>query len=116
MASQIFKKQIEYEILFNLLDKLCIKNNTYYIFNNSSYKKGTFFDDTIQIFLKKIKEYYHKSKIKYLEKKQTYNSFTTIIRQICNFNKILYTTEIKYDKSTYEIFYYIFYTSNDPNN
>lgn len=116
MSSQIFKKKIENEVLFNLLDKLCIKNNTYYIFNNSSYKKGSFFDDTIQTFLEKVKECYHKSKIKYLEKKHTYNSFTTILRQICNFNKILYTTEIKYDKSTYEIFYYIFHNSNHPNN
>ena len=36
--------------------------------------------------------YYHNSKKKYLERKLTYNSFTTVLRQICNFNNITYTT------------------------
>ena len=40
--------------------------------------------------------------------KLTYNSFTTIIRQICKYNQITYTSQIKYDKSTYEIVYYIY--------
>ena len=46
--------------------------------------------------------------MKYLDKKLTYNSFTTILRQICNYNKITYTSQIKYDKSSYEITYYIY--------
>ena len=45
---------------------------------------------------------------KYLEKKQTYNSFTTIVRQICNFNKLTYTSKIKYNKSSYDIVYIIY--------
>lgn len=116
MTSQIFKKKMDNSIIFNLLDKLCDKNNTYYTFNNSSYKKGTFFEDTIQLFLKEIKAYYHNSKQKYLDKKQTYNSFTTIIRQICNYIKIEYKTKIKYDKSSYEIIYYIYHSNYNTNN
>lgn len=118
MTSQIFKKKMDNSIIFNLLDKLCDKNNTYYMFNNSSYKKGTFFDDVIQLFINEIKVYYHNSKQKYLERKQTYNSFTTIIRQICNYIKIEYKTEIKYDKSSYEIIYYIYHSNDeiDSNN
>ena len=54
------------------------------------------------------KPFYHISKQKYLERKLTYNNFTTILRQICNFNKINYTSQIKYDKSTYDIIYYIY--------
>ena len=116
MTSQIFKKIMDTSIIFNLLDKLCEKNNTYYMFNSSCYKKGTFFDDAIQLFLKEIKVYYHNSKQKYLEKKQTYNSFTTILRQICNYIKIEYKTKIKYDKSTYEIIYYISNSNSNTNN
>jgi hypothetical protein len=116
MTSQIFKKEMDNSIIFNLLNKLCEKTNTYYTFNNSSYKKGTFFDDTIQLFLKEIKAYYHNSKQKYLEKKQTYNSFTTILRQICNYIKIEYKTKIKYDKSSYEIIYYIYHSNYHTNN
>ena len=109
MTSQIFKKEMDNSIIFNLLNKLCEKTNTYYTFNNSSYKKGTFFGDVIQLFLKEIKAYYHNSKQKYLEKKLSYNTFVTIMRQICNFNKITYTSQIKYDKSFYNIDYYIYF-------
>jgi hypothetical protein len=48
------------------------------------------------------------SKRKYLEKKLSFNTFTTILRQICNFNKIKYISQIKYDKSSYGIEYYIY--------
>ena len=60
--------------------------------------------------IEECKPYYHLSKRKYLEKKVTYNSFTTVLRQICNYNKIIYTSQIKYDKSKYEIVYYIYFT------
>ena len=67
------------------------------------------FNDTISNFIEECKPYYHLSKRIYLERKLTYNSFVTIIRQICNFNKITYTSQIKYDKSTYDIMYYIYF-------
>ena len=109
MSLQIFKKQIPNEILFDLLKSICtINNNKYYIFNNDSFKKGIFTEE-INKFIEICKPYYHNSKQKYLEKKNTYNTFTTILRQICNFNKIIYTTQIKYDKSIYNICYYIFF-------
>jgi len=108
MSTQIFKKKIPNEILFELFDIICLKNEKHYIFNIDSFKKGVF-KENIQKFIEISAPYYHISKRKYLEKKLTYNSFTTIIRQICNFNKITYTSQIKYDKSTYDIVYYIYY-------
>ena len=65
--------------------------------------------ESIQKFLLDCNKYYHISKKKYLEKKLTYNTFTTVLRQICNFNKITHTSQIKYDKSNYDIFYYIYF-------
>jgi hypothetical protein len=108
MSSQIFKEQIPNNIFFELLDKICLKNEKHYTFNINSFKKG-FYNEEIQNFLNSCIPYYHISKRKYLEKKLTHNSFTTILRQICNFNKIKYTSEIKYDKSKYDIVYYIYY-------
>jgi hypothetical protein len=108
MSSQIFKEQIPNNIFFELLDKICLKNEKHYTFNINSFKKG-FYNEVIQNFLNSCIPYYHISKRKYLEKKLTHNSFTTILRQICNFNKIKYTSEIKYNKSTYDIVYYIYY-------
>ena len=107
MSSQIFKKKVPNELLFNLLESICMKNEKHYTLNFEGFKKGVFKED-IPNFMNDCKEFYHLSKKKYLEKKLTYNSFTTIIRQICNNNQITYTSKIKYDKSTYDIIYYIY--------
>jgi hypothetical protein len=108
MTSQIFKNKIPNELLISLLSDIAIKTDKSYVFNNNSYKKGIF-TDTIPTFLNNCKPYYHVSKRKYLERKINYNAFITILRQICNFNKITYTSQIKYDKSNYDIVYYIYF-------
>jgi hypothetical protein len=108
MSTQIFKKQIPNETFIALLDDIGAKNEKYYIINNESYKRGLF-TNSIPKFIEDCKPYYHNSKQKYLERKLTYNSFTTVLRQICNFNKFKYTSQIKYDKSNYDIIYYIYF-------
>ena len=42
MKSQIFKEHISNNILFDLLDKISVKNDKYYILNKVSYKKGEY--------------------------------------------------------------------------
>ena len=108
MSTQIFKNNVPNDLLFNLLSAICLKNDKYYIFNSEAFKRGVY-KENIQNFINECTQYYHLSKRKYLEKKLTFNAFTTILRQICNFNKISYTSQIKYDKSTYGIEYYIYY-------
>ena len=108
MSTQIFKKKVPNEILLELLDVICLKNEKHYTLDIYSFKKGIL-NEVIPKFLSRCNEYYHISKRKYLEKKLTYNSFVTVIRQICNFNKITYTSQIKYDKSKYAILYYIYH-------
>jgi len=108
MSTQIFKNQIPNNVFFELLDKICLKNEKHYTFNLDAFKKGTYSED-IQKFLVYCSPYYHLSKRKYLERKLIYNTFTTVLRQICNFNKIKYISEIKYDKSRYDIVYHIYF-------
>lgn len=108
MTSQIFKTKIPTERFIELLTNIAVKTDKCYIINNNSYKKGIF-NETISQFLEECKPHYHISKRKYLERKINYNSFITILRQICNFNKITYTSQIKYDKSNYDIIYYIYF-------
>ena len=107
MSNQTFKKPFPNEMLFELLNGICSKTEKYYIVNNDAYKKGMF-TNSISEFLEKCKPFYHLSKKKYLERKLAYNTFTTVLRQICNFNKITYTSQIKYDKSNYNIIYYVY--------
>ena len=108
MSIQIFKNKVPNELLLDLLNKICMKNEKHYILNTISFKKGIY-DSSIDVFLESIKPYYHNSKRKYLERKKTYNNFTTIIRQICNYNNIVYTSQLKYENSEYEIIYIIFH-------
>ena len=107
MTNQIFKNILPIEILIDLLKDICSKINDYYTIDINSYKRGIF-TNKINEFLEKCKPYYHKSKHKYLERKLTYNNFVTVVRQICNQNKIAYTSKIKYDKSDYNIIYNIY--------
>ena len=108
MNSQIFKNNIPNSLFFALIEDISIKTEKCYVINNNAYKKGIF-NESISKFLEQCKPYYHISKRKYLERKINYNSFITILRQICNFNKITYTSQIKYDKSQYDIIYYIYF-------
>ena len=108
MNSQIFKNQIPKELLFDLLDKICIKNDKYYILNKISYKKCEFLN-LLDNFCEKISPAYHKSKQFYVTRKHNYSSFITIIRQICRLNSINYVSKIVYNKSTYDIIYNIYF-------
>ena len=108
MPSQIFKNPVPNDLLKQLFDENAVKTETGYIINNCVYKKGIF-NSSIPKFLEECRPYYHISKREYIDRKLTYKSFNTIIRQICNFNKIIYTSKIIYNKSIYNIEYYIYY-------
>jgi hypothetical protein len=108
MNSQIFKNQISNEQLFDLLEKICIKTNNYYILNKTSYKKCELLN-LLDPFCTEIAPAYHKSKQFYITRKHNYSSFVTIIRQICRLNNINYTSNIIYNKSTYDIVYNIYF-------
>ena len=108
MSKQIFRKKVPHNILFRLLEDICLKTDKYYVFDINSYKKMCFHDYQSK-FLTFLKNYYHQSKQFYLERKLTYNSFTNIIRQICKNNDIILTSHIKYIESKYFIDYYIYH-------
>ena len=107
MSTQIFKNKVPNEFFFDLMNNICVKNEKYYLLNNAAFKKGLL-DNVLDDFFEKCKPYYHVSKQKYLEGKNIYKKLTTIVRQICNYNKLTYTSLIKYEKSTYDIVYYIY--------
>ena len=111
MPTQLFKKNIPKDYLFELLNKICMKNEKekYYLIDMIAFRKMQFFqlyDDFKTI----IKPYYNLSKQHYVERKLDYNSFTNIVRQICKSNNIMFTSKIRYFESKYNIDYYIFYS------
>jgi len=108
MSTQIFRTPVPSDDLFALLKNIGKNCDKYCVINNESYKRGIF-TNSIPLFLEECKNHYHVSKYKYLERKLSYNNFTTVLRQICNYNKIKYTTQIIYEKSSYNIVYYIYF-------
>lgn len=109
MVSQIFKNDFEDEILWELLSSISEKKNKYYLINKESFKRGHLFSNSINDFYNKLVPYYHESKKHYFDNAFTYKKFLTIVRQVCRNNNILFRSEIKYMKSTYEIIYYIYH-------
>ena len=108
MSSQIFKKEFPKEYLLEFLDKYAEKKHNHYYFTKISFKKAVF-EKSVIPFCDTLKEYYYISKQKYLDKIQNYRSFITIIRQICKYHHMGFTSKIKYDKSNYEIVYYFYF-------
>ena len=106
--NQTFKLEVDRAILFDFLEKNCIKTNKYYIFDLTSYKRAELNNSNTE-FLERLKPYYHNAKQFYLERKVTYPGLCTIIRQLCKHNSIMFTTKIVYSKSKYNIPYYIYF-------
>ena len=108
MLTQIFKKNIPIEILFDLLEKTALKTDKYYLVDNNAFRKMVFHNYD-KDFLNIILEYYHRSKQFYVTRKLTYNSFIDIIRQICKHNNTMFTSKMKYNESKYNIDYFIYF-------
>jgi hypothetical protein len=108
MSTQIFKVLVPPDFLFELLDKICLKTDKYYLIDNNAYRKMIFNNYHVD-FCNKLKPYYHLGKRNYIDRKMTYNSFTTIIRQLCKGSNVMYTSQIKYNESKYNIDYFVFF-------
>jgi len=117
--SQLFKKPIPKNILFDFLQVIgCKKTDKCYIIDITAYKRAIYNND-LEIFINSIKEYYYMSKLHYLDTTHvTHNKFNTIIRQLCKCNAIAFSKYIKYDKSTYSVVYNVYYggDNGDDNN
>jgi hypothetical protein len=106
MSSQLFKNTVHLEHLLEFLNLNCEVLDNSFIFSIESFKRGIF-NNSIPLFLERLKDYYRCSKHKYIEAKPTFKSFATVIRQICKHLGIPYTVNIKYTKSTYNMIYTI---------
>ena len=113
MSHQIFKEDIPNSLLFSFLKDISVlKNDKYYLIDKSSFKKAQLLEK-LQPFLDSLDKYYHESKKFYITRKLNYTKFITIIRQLCKKSEVPFSSTIKYDKSTYNIIYYIYIVNDD---
>lgn len=108
MSKQIFREKVPNKLLFELLERICLKTNNYFLFDLNAFKKMLFNKWHVEFF-ESLKPHYHLGKQFYLERDVSYNMFTTILRQICKHNAIMYTSQIKYNESNYNIQYMVYY-------
>lgn len=105
----LFRAHIPIDFLYDVLEKICVKKEKYYIIDFNSYRLLQF-HDLYTDFSKRIVQAYKPSKQKYVSRTLTYNSFVTIVRHICRINGIPFETKFNYQHSLYNIDYYIYYT------
>ena len=105
--SQIFQKSYPKNLFFQFLSEFCELNNNQYIFSKDTLKRIKLHEKE-NVFCEQLKDYYFPSKHHYLEREKNYKNFVTIIRQICKYHHIPFTSDIKYSKSKYEIKYFIY--------
>lgn len=107
MLKQLFRKNVPNELLFNLLEQICLKTDKYYVLDHNAYRK-MMFHNLEGAFKTALYEYYYPSKHFYIERAMTHNSLINIVRQICKSNNIMYASQIKYNESKYNINYFIY--------
>ena len=108
MPNQIFKEEVPTSILYNLLEDICLKTEKYYLIDINAYRK-MIFHKLNEPFCEELKEYYHLGKQTYITREMTYKSFTNIIRQICKASSIMFTSQMKYSDSKYNIVFFIYF-------
>ena len=108
MSRQIFRKLVQPEVLYDLLEKICLKTDKYYLVDHNAYKKFMYLGLNDE-FKANIIGCYHDSKRVYVTREMNYNSFINIVRQICKSNQMMFTSQIKYMDSKYSIEYLIFH-------
>jgi hypothetical protein len=106
--TDIFVKPIDKSILYDLCNMICLKKKNYYVIDKNAYRSMMFSNAHVD-FISKLHEYYNPSKQFYLTRELTYNSFTNIIRQICKNNNIKFDSSVRYNKSTSNIDFYIYF-------
>lgn len=109
MPSQLFKNTVPIEVVYTFLSNICITcsvTGNHYMVNTEAYKRAHL-NNLIIPFMENIKPFYHTSKQNYVSRKMSYSNFITVLRQLCNLHSISYTSKISYDKSSYEIVYFI---------
>ena len=109
MKSQVFKTIIEKDIITNFIKKISLNKGGHLELNKYSFKKIQLLNpNTINDFYNTIINHYYDAKKKYITCQLTYTSFLTVIRQLCKMHNIHFISKIIYNKSSYEIVYYIY--------
>ena len=106
--SQNIKSSLKKETIIKIIKDITSydENKKVYIFSNVEYKRMCYHDKANEI-IQILRPHYYESKQFYLDRKLTFKSFFSLLRQICKFNGIYVTSRVVYNRSEYTIIYTI---------
>jgi len=104
--SIFFKTPLSLDILYELLDKICLYKDNHYVIDNTSFNKMIYMK-LYEPFIEKIKENYFPQKKAKLEKEPSYYNFIILIKQICNYHGLVITSKKVYIKSVKHNVYFV---------
>jgi hypothetical protein len=108
-SEHLFSKPVPLDCLFKLLDQICAKgidNYYYYIVDITTYKKMIYHQYHVS-FLDTILPFYRKNRQYYVTREFTYNSFITLVRQICDLHNHPFLYDKKYHNQKYHMRYIV---------
>ena len=101
--NQIFSRKLDIKRIYNYLKNIGNKQlDKFLIFNDIIFKKKI---DIINNFYTYLLDYYFESKKFYLTRDKTFKNFCTILRQLCKYLNIPFTSKLQYNKTKYSIYY-----------
>jgi hypothetical protein len=104
---QLFKFELPFSIVKTIINDICIKTDKYYLFTYLQYKKEEYNNNISQI-CDMLTNYYREAKLFYVKRVQTFNSFNTVLRQLCKLHNIPFSISVKYNQgrsySQYKIY------------
>jgi hypothetical protein len=104
--SKIFKTPVSLDILFNLLNEICLFKEDTYVIDPTSFNKMIYMN-LYEPFIKKLMEYYLPQKQDLLLKHASYYNFINIIKQICKYHGLIIKSKIVYANSTKHNIYFL---------
>lgn len=104
--SKWFKTPVSLDILFDLLNEICLFKENRYIIDPTSFNKMIYMG-IYDPFITKIKEYYLPQKQMIFLKPPSYFNFIIIIKQICKYHGLIINSKIVHANSTKHNIYFL---------
>ena len=104
--SIFFKTPLSLDVLYGLLDQICLYKDDRYVIDTTSFNKMVYMG-LYEPFIEKIKENYYPQKMAKLNKQPTYYNFIILIKQICNYHGLAITLTKTYIKSVKHNVYHV---------
>jgi hypothetical protein len=104
--SIFFKTPLSLDVLYGLLDEICLYRDNHYVIDSTSFNKMVYMG-LYEPFIEKIKENYFPQKKSRLEKEASFYNFIVLIKQICNHHDLSITSKKVYIKSVKHNVYFV---------